>query len=126
MRLRSIIVAGLMLAPVTAFAQEATPAAPSVSTAPVAAAPAADGHRTLAIAAGVVVGVIVVEFLSGGTMTPVLVAGGQGAMAMEPAVAAGAVGAAPMSAGWSVAEVVKIVAGGWVGGAVGDWLYSSR
>ena len=126
MRLRSIIVAGLMLAPVSAFAQEATPAAPpAASAAPVTAAPATDGagpsdYRVLAIAAGAVVGVAVVEFLSGGTLTPVLVAGAPEVMAMEPAAAAGA---APMDAGYSLLEVVKVGAGAIIGGYVGNALY---
>jgi hypothetical protein len=84
-------------------------------------------YRVLAIAAGAVVGVIVVEFLSGGTITPVLVAGGP-AMAMEPAAAAGAavvepVAVAPVGYGYSIVEVVKVAAGAVIGGHVGNWLY---
>ena len=77
------------------------------------------GYRWLAIAAGVVAGVVVVEFLSGGTITPVLVAGAPGAMAVEPA----AVVAAPMGYGYSLLEVVKVGAGAVIGGYVGDLLY---
>ena len=79
------------------------------------------GYRWLAIAAGAVAGVVVVEFLSGGTITPVLVAGAPGAIEMEPAAAAAV--AAPMGVGYSLLEVVKVAAGAVIGGYVGDFLY---
>ena len=142
MRLHFIIAAGVVLAPLTAFAQEATPVAPSAPVAASAApmpGPGTDGqgmngYRALAIAAGAIVGIAVVEWLSGGTITPVLVAGGP-AMAVEPAAAvapaaAGAV-AEPVAAvapagygyGYSFLEVVKVAAGAVIGGNVGNWLY---
>jgi hypothetical protein len=64
-RLQGIVLAGLLLASAPAFAQDATPVAPA--TAPLTAAPATDGlapsgYRLLAIAAGAVIGVALVEF----------------------------------------------------------------
>jgi hypothetical protein len=68
MRLHSILVAGLLLAPVAAFAQDATPvqpggaAASSPSLSPVVPMPREEagvsGYRVLAITAGAIVGVI--------------------------------------------------------------------
>jgi hypothetical protein len=135
MHLRSIIVAGLVLAPVSAFGQEATPASPSASppsasAAPATAAPSTDGYRVLAIAAGAVVGVVVVEFLSGGTLTPVLVAGGPAMLEPAAAAAPGAaaavvepVAAVPAGYGYSFLEVVKVAAGAIIGGHLGNMVY---
>jgi len=135
MRLRSIVAVGLVLAPVSAFAAEATPASPPapLPAAVAPAAPAPDGYRVLAITAGAVVGIAVVEFLSGGSITPVLVAGGPAmiepvaAGAAPAAAAAGAVvepvAAAPVASGYSLLEVVKVASGAFVGGQIGNMLY---
>jgi hypothetical protein len=100
MRLHSVIVAGLLLAPVTAFAQEATPAPaappPAVSQpslSPMVPMPREEagisGYRVIAIAAGTVVGLVAANYLTGGMITPIL-AWGTGT-AIEPAMAMGAV-----------------------------------
>jgi hypothetical protein len=142
MRLHAIIVAAMVAAPGTSFALDATPAAPAAAATP-QSAPAPDaqpnGYRTLAIAAGAVVGVVVVEYLTGGAITPML---GMGPMAAPAAagaaadpVAAGAAavvdpmaaGAAPVAAaaqtGFTLAEGVAVAAGAVVGGYVGAWWY---
>ena len=84
MRLHSIIMAGMLLVPVAAFAQEATPAQPPGVAAPPSLSPVVpmprqeagvSGYRVLAIAAGAVVGVIAANFLSGGMITPILAVG---------------------------------------------------
>src|SRR3954451_394999 len=99
MRLHSVIVAGLLLAPMSAFAQEA-PGGPPVASPPSLSpmvpmpreAAGVSGYRVIAIAAGTVVGLVAANFLTGGMITPVL-AWGTGT-AMEPAMAA-AMGAGP-------------------------------
>jgi len=106
MHLHSIIIAGLLLAPISAFAQEATPGVP-----PAAAAPSlspmvpmprdeagVNGYRIVAIAAGALVGVVAANFLTGGMITPIL-AFGTGT-AMEPVVMV----AGPMAAEAAMAE----------------------
>lgn len=110
----------MLLAPVTAFAQEATPGA--AGSPPAAAQPSlspmvpmpreeagVSGYRVIAIAAGTVVGLVAANYLTGGMITPIM-AWGTGT-AMEPAMAAAmmpaagaaavdaaAVGAAPAAA----------------------------
>jgi len=103
LRLSSIILVRLMLAPVLTFAQEATPASPpaappTASAPPVTATPAADGagpssYFWLAIAAGAVFSVVVLEALTGGTMTFA-----QEATPASPSAAPPTASAAPVTA----------------------------
>ena len=105
--------------------------------------PGVSGYRVLAITAGTVVGLIVANYLTGGTITPILAAGTGTAMdpvamaaAMAPAAAATPAAAAPAAAApglvatvaapvvGSFIQVVVLVAGAGVGGAVGNWLYN--
>jgi hypothetical protein len=150
MRLHSMIVAALVLTPGTAFALDPAPAAPSAAAAPQSPAPQPEagpnGYRALAIAAGAVVGVVVVEYLTGGAITPMLGMAGPmaapaaaaepvaaGAAAMVEPVAAGAAApavepamagpAATFRTGYMVAEGLAIAAGAVVGGYIGAWWY---
>ena len=107
MRLHSMIVAALVLTPGTAFALDPAPAAPSAAAAPQPEA-GPNGYRALAIAAGAVVGVVVVEYLTGGAITPMLGMAGP---------------AATFRTGYMVAEGLAIAAGAVVGGYIGAWWY---
>lgn len=133
MHRRAIIAAGLLFVAASALAQDATPGSPAVTPSASAAQAASDrsGYRLIAIAAGAVVGVAVVEFLSAGTFTPVLMVGGP-AMAVEPAaaaeapaVAAAVVDPATTTSGphafWFL-DVMK-PAGAVVGGQIASWIY---
>jgi hypothetical protein len=128
---RTILIASLILMPVAAAAQDASPlppagAAPQVPyIVPMPREEAGvSGYRILAITAGAVVGVVVANFLTGGMITPILAAGTGAAMpamaapavaVVEPAVVAGAaaVPAAAAAAPAAAAAVVEpVVAAG--------------
>jgi hypothetical protein len=137
---RSIAIASVLLFPIMAAAQEATPPAVAVTPPPptlVIPMPrepetGVNGFRILAISAGAVVGVVAANFISGGMITPMLMGAGVGmpvdaaaAVAAAPAAAAGVAGpaVAATSAAMVAAHAGIIIVGGAVGGAVGNWLY---
>ena len=119
----------VLLLPLTAMAETAQPAAPTLAeSAPMPQPPAADlsFHNVAAISIGAIAGVIVVNMVTGGMIMPVLAAG---VAETTPAAVAGAAGAAAPAAMASVdyvataSQLAVAAVGAVVGGYVGNWLY---
>jgi len=119
----------VLLLPLTAMAQTAQPAAPTLAeSAPMPQSPAANlsFHNVAAISIGAIAGVIVVNIVTGGMIMPILAAG---VAETTPAAVAGAAGAAAPAAIASVdyvataSQLAVAAVGAVVGGYVGNWLY---
>jgi hypothetical protein len=134
---RAVAIAGLMLSPFGAAAEEGSPPAivvpqaPSLSESvpmPRLQEPGMNGYRLIAIAAGAVVGVIAINYMTGGLITPILTYGSGAAIPAAPAPLAGAsAGAvvafiaieAAMTVGFTAADLVVASAGPIVIASVG-------
>ncbi|MGQ0663445.1 MAG: hypothetical protein ACT4P2_07630 [Pseudomonadota bacterium] len=92
-----------------------------------------DGYRTLAVTAGVLVGVAVVSAVTMGMAGPVMVGVGEMAMAGAPgavggAAAGGMMGNIASGAGMAMAtwgNTILTAVGGVAGGFTGGWLYGN-
>jgi hypothetical protein len=119
----------VLLSPLTALAETAQPAAPTLAeTAPMPRAPAAalSFHNVAAISIGAIAGVIVVNMVTGGMIMPILAAGvAETTPAAVPAVAGAAAPAAMAGIDYvaTASQVAVAAVGAVVGGYVGNWLY---
>jgi hypothetical protein len=110
---RFLLVLCLVLMPVAAMAQPSAPLAP-----------AAGDYRWLAIGAGAVGGVVLLNVVTGGAALAPLM-GGAGAAAVEGAGAAVAAGgaAAAAAARQAACRWAAIVSSAIAGGFIGNWMY---
>ncbi len=119
----------VLLSPLTALAETAQPAAPTLAeAAPMPRAPAADlsFHNVAAISIGAIAGVIVVNMVTGGMIMPILAA--ETTSAAVPAVAGAAGAAAPAAMAGvdyvaTASQIAVAAVGAVVGGYVGNLLY---